>query len=496
MDAKSRYKRIIYGSVEPSFYEVNKAFLDETNYGTVKAMFVGGFVLAVLLLIICYVFMRDAIALFSAIGIFMGLGIIWMNNRVTTHRQLVPLAYFAAVILGIASAIYSDSVLFPEMPSITVYIMAIVVTVIYLDKPINSMLLLVVAMATQILVSSFYKTNTAILWFDIANSLVCMVLGGMLIVYTRNMYLENIQAEMLFKAQAETDFLTGAFSKGQAEKLIRDYLAENSGAHSALMVLDVDNFKGINDTLGHKQGDEVLRKVGIYLKRCFRDDDIVGRIGGDEFIVLMKDIADDQILAVKAAQIRQRIGSAFASISTERTLTCSIGIAPYDNAGETYENLFFRADKALYRAKELGKNRYEVFSDDLITQAQNKPLILIVDDLEISRAVLANSLEKEYSILHAINGRQAMTYLRKYGTAVRVVILALDMPIMNGYEVIKELQNDDLLKKIPVIVILEKGEKEWLALELGAADVLEKPFNPMVVRKRVAHAVSLAREQQ
>ena len=101
---------------------------------------------------------------------------------------------------------------------------------------------------------------------------------------------------------AETDQLTGLYNKVTTERKIKEYFEENPNSQSLLFVLDIDNFKKINDTMGHAFGDEVLREIGQGLKQQFRASDIIGRAGGDEFIILLKHVTEDQIQLEKAKE--------------------------------------------------------------------------------------------------------------------------------------------------------------------------------------------------
>ena len=120
-------------------------------------------------------------------------------------------------------------------------------------------------------------------------------------------------------------------------------------------MLDVDNFKQINDTYGHLVGDEVLHHIGEELKRCFRKYDVVGRVGGDEFLVFMKGIPGLEIAKKGAAKILKIF---VENENALRSVSASIGVALYPRDGQNFKNLYQKADEALYRAKQTGKNRY------------------------------------------------------------------------------------------------------------------------------------------
>ncbi|MEG2833326.1 MAG: diguanylate cyclase, partial [Ruthenibacterium sp.] len=134
-----------------------------------------------------------------------------------------------------------------------------------------------------------------------------------------------------------------------------------NGRH-ALMVLDIDDFKGINDTLGHAFGDLVLIDVSAKLKTAFRSNDIVGRIGGDEFSVLMKNIPDTGSVLKKGAELSKLFHQTYVGEKQQCKISCSIGmIITEADADESFETLYRKADAALYQAKQSGKNRFVLY---------------------------------------------------------------------------------------------------------------------------------------
>ena len=136
--------------------------------------------------------------------------------------------------------------------------------------------------------------------------------------------------------------------------MIRQVLLDNSEKKHALLMIDVDNFKKLNDTLGHQAGDEFLIKLAHTLKDNFRKQDVVGRIGGDEFWVLMRDIESvDQVLqkSRELYDIVMQLCEGYKKIS----LSGSMGISFYPQDGRKLDELYEKADKALYEAKRNGK---------------------------------------------------------------------------------------------------------------------------------------------
>ena len=158
--------------------------------------------------------------------------------------------------------------------------------------------------------------------------------------------------------KAQMDGLTGLLNKTAVTETISDYLNESEKDQMhALLMIDCDNFKAVNDNFGHAAGDEVIKYFASVLKRTFRDSDIKGRFGGDEFIVFMKNTTFDAT-ALRAKQLNEAIKKPYIKDGKEIRISCSIGVSYFPKDGNNFDTLFNAADDALYKAKSLGKDRF------------------------------------------------------------------------------------------------------------------------------------------
>lgn len=160
--------------------------------------------------------------------------------------------------------------------------------------------------------------------------------------------------------QANCDSLTGLYNRRAMQMVIKDYLRKTKSkkTHAVLMV-DTDNFKAINDNMGHLFGDEVIKFVANSIRKTFRESDFVGRVGGDEFLVFMKN-ADANAAKARAQTLNKVMRQTFEKDDIKVQISCSIGIAIYPENGIDYDMLYQNADAALYKAKEKGRDRYEI----------------------------------------------------------------------------------------------------------------------------------------
>ncbi len=150
------------------------------------------------------------------------------------------------------------------------------------------------------------------------------------------------------------------------------HAADRQQSRVALLFVDLDNFKNINDSLGHAAGDELLKQVAVRLGVLVRSTDTVSRLGGDEFTVILEDLAHDEEAVRVAANVLEQSLRPYAVGSREVYVTASVGIAIYPQDGDSVDSLLMNADAAMYRAKENGRNCFEFFTQEINARAQRR----------------------------------------------------------------------------------------------------------------------------
>lgn len=189
-----------------------------------------------------------------------------------------------------------------------------------------------------------------------AEGYVTRIVGRMINIHDKKL------KEMELLLRAEKDALTGIYNQGATEQLIRNAIeGATDNDLSALMIIDLDNFKEANDLLGHANGDELLGKTAEILKEMFKGGDVIGRIGGDEFMVYMRNLASISDADEMAGNIVKSVRYDLESEGQPIHVTCSVGVAVYPYHGKTYEELFEKADRAVYTVKANGKDGYRVY---------------------------------------------------------------------------------------------------------------------------------------
>lgn len=191
---------------------------------------------------------------------------------------------------------------------------------------------------------------------------MCIFLGMIVVINIAIKIYDNEKKRDLVN-KADTDLLTDLTNKVATERLIKEYIEEHPDEQAAMLVFDIDNFKKINDTMGHAFGDEVLHTLGIRIRAEFRVSDIVGRTGGDEFMILLKNLKDDALIEKEARRLERFFHDFQAGEYVKYSVTASIGCAVYPKDGEDFQSLYIAADSALYLAKKRGKNQLAFYRD-------------------------------------------------------------------------------------------------------------------------------------
>lgn len=189
------------------------------------------------------------------------------------------------------------------------------------------------------------------------------IVSGMISDRKRDDALVSYQkAQHELRAQVQKDPLTGLFNRSAFIELAVLQLKKcrEMKGHPALGILDLDHFKAINDTFGHQAGDQVIVGVASILKKTLRDTDIVGRLGGDEYIFLLTEIGDE----VSAAAILTRLLEGVTQLgeTLEMPIHASVGLVIAFDERDLFDSLYYKADIALYNAKNTGRNRYVFYS--------------------------------------------------------------------------------------------------------------------------------------
>ena len=253
--------------------------------------------------------------------------------------------------------VYTGTLGSPNMPGIFFAPFILVLSMVFIFHAWQNAALFSAATAAFLWLSHLSKTPELFQldWYIGAVTWILTLIVNFEILHMR---LRDYHLRLELEHRSSTDGLTGLMNKSAAEASARCYLSRRGARESsALFVIDLDQFKQINDLLGHKAGDQALEVVGDALTKLFRSQDVIGRVGGDEFVVLMKNVCERKLIARRAASICNTVRHTRLRESS-LSLTCSIGIAVCPTHGATYDDLFRKADEQLYLVKRSGKDGF------------------------------------------------------------------------------------------------------------------------------------------
>ena len=314
---------------------------------------------------------------------------------------------------------------------------------------------------------------------------------------------------------ATRDGLTGVFNRRHLEDQLEHAwkLAERYGHKMGVAILDIDHFKQSNDTFGHLAGDQILREVAQVLQRVARSSDIIGRYGGDEFVVILSKIEGNATGAFGERLLRAVRQHVFCASTLKLHVHCSLGIATTQgpDAARDRQRLLQQADYALYVAKRAGRNTYAVWSPDLVKPEKDTDIpfatspatplpmpkstsrgrVLVVDDDEHSGRFIQCILEPQgYVVIGLPTSAAARQYLDENPNFFDVAIMDLARGAENNLQLLDCLQSQD--RHLIKIVIADETSVEITveSLRLGAYNFVQKPIIPQQLLSVVASAIA------
>ncbi|MGI6684668.1 MAG: GGDEF domain-containing protein [Bacillota bacterium] len=292
-----------------------------------------------------------------------------LKNRIEPNTTMFVLQYIVVVVImasGIVIVTFDQLV----TTNITPFLLTCIISgVIFLIRPLASFIIYVTSYVAYYYLIALTITNQQVLLSNRVNGITAIGIGFLLSIimwhynYTnitqkRRILIQQKQLEQM----AYYDPLTDLPNRRLLEKLIkREFSSMHRYGHeTVIIILDIDNFKNINDTYGHPVGDNMLRQLADLLKNNVRESDTVARFGGEEFVILMPKTSVEEGYVLAEGLRRIIMEKRFTIGSITLRITCSFGVSSmHDINSQTLEDYYFLADKALYLAKQRGKNRVE-----------------------------------------------------------------------------------------------------------------------------------------
>ncbi|MGM9522520.1 MAG: GGDEF domain-containing protein [Oscillospiraceae bacterium] len=339
---------------------------DEISKSNIDVLFLSSslaFLFLLLLILLTPLIIKDwtvsveYFLLMPALAAFAVISYIYKKRKQCSYavvQSLCLLFYTVLIAFFIVLNVYTE----PFRPDSFLALCYMFMPVLFIIKPAYIFTLSILSELIYILLAFRFK-SPEVVDHDIFVTLAALLFSSAVSWITFSLRTQNYMSRVKFQKLSMTDMLTGILNKASFEENCRTYLEASHGDCCALCVIDVDNFKNINDTFGHQSGDAVLSKIGSLLRAGFRADDIVGRVGGDEFCVLMKNVPSPDAVQKKLDRVRRALMQLHSDDNC--CLTCSIGSVFLQAQITEYEQAFKTADRALYEAKGTGGNSVILF---------------------------------------------------------------------------------------------------------------------------------------
>ena len=249
----------------------------------------------------------------------------------------------------------------PTNPATTFIVLLLITPMFMIDKPFFMAIELVCA--SSVFLVWMYQVKPFEIWqYDLINIIIYSVVGIFIHIIANSIRIREFVLTRKINIQKDIDELTEIKNKAALTREINEFLLDKTKDNGIFMVLDIDHFKSINDTYGHDVGDIVIKQVGKYLKNTFINDEIVGRFGGDEFIIFIKNNDNLDYACDTADSVVNGITNFVELPNKDEKLGVSIGISIYHGEEKNYSEIFKKADVALYKTKADRTVKFNVYS--------------------------------------------------------------------------------------------------------------------------------------
>lgn len=413
-----------------------------------------------------------------------------INLYTMKHRGQISTGKTAAIcctfyfILGVILAII-DVYKAPAGQAIWLPIAVMALPMIFIDRIYKYAFEEMVVLSILLILSYIHKSHEVFLR-DVYIALAAYVIS----IFSARIILEMRARETLAMAEvtrlSALDKLTHVLNKNALIDRIQNYFDRKSPEEfCSICIIDLDDFKLVNDNLGHNAGDLLLEKVGQLLIENFRAYDIIGRYGGDEFIVVMPRMADVSILVSRCKALQMFIND--LDVGGGHSITASIG-AVICSGVVKYETIFAMADDALYKSKIQGKNCCTtwVYNNEII----DKDILLLMSE-ERDEGVdrLFEGEGAHFHILHTTNDDQAICRLSQYQEQVKIILTGIDIEKGTGLFLLKYIKKREGFSNIPVLAIVNNQKDAAFARELKADEVISIDSSDQEFKKAISKLV-------
>lgn len=355
---KNLINLLFYGKYNSKTYKKYKTDINKNNLKSLEVLCSINIIVGILLFILLFYTksINKELMYYLFINILMSAGgivLLKRNVKINSAPLLLVCYIYIIATMGIYKLIAISFDLNALIPLIAV--MYIVNSFLFIDNPIRYnfiMFVFTIWLCSVTEINEFVIVNYFIY-------LVIFIIGAIISCFKFNTILEDSKILRQVKKERDLDMLTKLYNRGACERIISESLLSDP-LGSVLIIFDLDNFKEVNDTYGHDEGDKVLIKVSDIIRNVFRKNDILVRLGGDEFIIFIDEDSDKSFIKSRAERLIKEIKN--IKYNRKSIVGCSIGIA-FSKREDDFNSLYKKADLSLYESKHRGKGCYTFYKD-------------------------------------------------------------------------------------------------------------------------------------
>ncbi len=408
------------------------------------------------------------------------------GNISTGQTAFICCSYYflLGVILGLIDVFEA-----PAGQAIWLPIAVLALPMIFIDRIYKYGFEELVVLTIMLVMSFFHKPHDYFIrdLYIAISSYVISILSARIILEMRAR--EALAMEEITRLSS-MDKLTHVLNKGALLQRIESYyLQKPADEFCAMCIIDLDDFKLVNDNLGHNVGDVLLERVGHLLTENFRAYDIVGRYGGDEFVVVMPKMADITILQMRCKALQMYISEVM--LGNSQPFTASIGSILSSGVNDT-KVLFTMADDALYKSKIQGKNSCTTWIYEP-TVIEKKILLLIANRQKDYINKVKQIASDKYELLTVFNEDEGLRHISQYHNQIEAILLEFDGEAHDDAIVLKYVKHRESFANIPVLAICTTPQSEHEAFRLKADRCIEMNA-PTAEYKKIVEDVLLTKQ--
>ena len=281
-------------------------------------------------------------------------------EKVKKNSKLILFLLYVEIVFSLTFALLLGNYADPKIVTVSYHVFLIALPLFVCDSPWHLNVIYLI-FAVPFIITSYYVKEDSVFKYDFFNCIIYTILGMFVNTGIQISHFDSFSNRCLRKKQRDTDTLTGTLTKKAFELRVQAEM-RHPDSKGAFMIFDIDNFKNINDTLGHAIGDYFISNTGHLILNHCRQTDIVGRFGGDEFVIFMPGVDSIEIINKKANEFMSSLKEYITKNMNYEDFSISIGSTIYDNPGQTYKEIFDEMDTALYDAKRGGKDKCCIYN--------------------------------------------------------------------------------------------------------------------------------------